>query len=222
MNTRLFRILIIAMTLALIGIIFVQGYWIKSNVENNEEQFSIAAKQMLVNVVNDIEDREINKYYFELASIADSTKPMTKQLSELFQVKKDDASSEYFVYSNSLIQEEYKISSQFLADEEDSVSFKKITSKKLATKISRNDSDEIDGLGLSAQERYQRINRIEDAERFLLLDVVKEMASQLPIHKRIDTTEVRGIIDSYISKLDINSDYEFGIFSNGLNTSSLC
>lgn len=218
MNTRLFRILIIAMTLALIGIIFVQGYWIKSNVENNEEQFSIAAKQMLVNVVNDIEDREINKYYFELASIADSTKPMTKQLSELFQVKKDDASSEYFVYSNSLIQEEYKISSQFLADEEDSVSFKKITSKKLATKISRNDSDEIDGLGLSAQERYQRINRIEDAERFLLLDVVKEMASQLPIHKRIDTTEVRRIIDSYISKLDINSDYEFGIFSNGLNT----
>ncbi|MGO3238336.1 MAG: sensor histidine kinase, partial [Psychroflexus halocasei] len=50
------------------------------------------------------------------------------------------------------------------------------------------------------------------------LDVVKEMASQLPIHKRIDTTEVRRIIDSYISKLDINSDYEFGIFSNGLNT----
>jgi two-component system phosphate regulon sensor histidine kinase PhoR len=48
--------------------------------------------------------------------------------------------------------------------------------------------------------------------------VVKEMAAELPIHKRVDTTEIRALIDENISKWDIKSDYEFGIFSNGLNT----
>ena len=33
------------MSLSLIGIIFVQGYWINNTVENNEEQFSFNAKQ---------------------------------------------------------------------------------------------------------------------------------------------------------------------------------
>ena len=218
MNTRLFKFLIVLMSLSLIGIIFVQGYWIKNTVQSNEEQFSIAAKQMLINVVKDLESNEIDKYYFELASVADSTKPFRKQLSELFQVKKEDYSSEYFVYSNSLVEEEYKISSQFLSDQDDSIFFKKITSKKLATKISREDNLDPNSLGLSAEERYQRINRIVDAEKYLLIDVVKEMAAELPIHKRVDTTEIRALIDENISKWDIKSDYEFGIFSNGLNT----
>ncbi len=218
MNSKLFNLLIALMSLSLIGIIFVQGYWIKNTVESNEEQFSIAAKQMLIDVVKELESNEIDKYYFELASIADSTKPFKKQLSELFQVKKDDYSSEYFIYSNSLVEEEYKISSQFLANQDDSISFKKITSKKLATKITREDQLDPNSLGLSAKERYQRINRIVDAEKYLLIDVVKEMAAELPIHKRIDTTSIRRLIDQNISKWDIESDYEFGIFSNGLNT----
>jgi two-component system phosphate regulon sensor histidine kinase PhoR len=39
MSRRLLVLLIILMSLSLIGIIFVQGYWIKTAVEDKEEQF---------------------------------------------------------------------------------------------------------------------------------------------------------------------------------------
>jgi two-component system phosphate regulon sensor histidine kinase PhoR len=40
MNKRLFVLLVILMSLSLVGIISVQLYWIKSSVEDKEEQFS--------------------------------------------------------------------------------------------------------------------------------------------------------------------------------------
>ncbi|MFT6929652.1 MAG: two-component system phosphate regulon sensor histidine kinase PhoR, partial [Sediminicola sp.] len=42
MNKKLFVLLVILMSLSLVGIIFVQGYWIKKSVDDKEEQFSNA------------------------------------------------------------------------------------------------------------------------------------------------------------------------------------
>ena len=63
MNKKLFALLIALMTLSLLGIIFVQGYWISNSYRTNDEQFSINVKQILTTTSRAIQRREIDYYY---------------------------------------------------------------------------------------------------------------------------------------------------------------
>ncbi|MAN29129.1 HAMP domain-containing sensor histidine kinase [Mesonia sp.] len=216
MNKKLFLILILLMSLSLIGIIFVQGYWIKNSVETNEEQFSFNAKQVLINVSEQLERQELDKYYVQYATLADSTMPTTARLSELFQIKQSELTNETFYFSNSLLQEDYKLSSNFLTEEKDSIDFKKLISSKV-TRIVRN--DQFDSTKkLSAEERFERISRLEENEKLLLLEAIKEKAAELPIYKRVDSSIIKDLIEAQLMARDINSDYEYAIYSGGLAT----
>jgi len=66
MNKKIFFLLVVLMRLSLIGIIFVQGYWIKNTVESKEEQFSFNAKQILRRVASEVENNELENYYFAM------------------------------------------------------------------------------------------------------------------------------------------------------------
>ena len=204
------------MSQSLIGIIFVQGYWIKNSVETNEEQFSFNAKQVLINVSEQLERQELDKYYVQYATLADSTMPTTARLSELFQIKQSELTNETFYFSNSLLQEDYKLSSNFLTEEKDSIDFKKLISSKV-TRIVRN--DQFDSTKkLSAEERFERISRLEENEKLLLLEAIKEKAAELPIYKRVDSSIIKDLIEAQLMARDINSDYEYAIYSGGLAT----
>ena len=203
------------MSISLIGIIFVQGYWILDSVKKSEEQFSITAKQVLIAAAKKIEYDEFNRYYVEFAAIADDTKPLQSQLSELFQFKEDDETSDFLIYTNSLLQEDYKLSSPFLSDSQDSIEFRKYVNRKV-TRLVRKDGT--DGASLSAVERYERIHNMDESERFLMLDVIKESASKIPIHKRVDVESIKQVIKDEIESRNIDSDFEFGIYSNDLPT----
>lgn len=215
MNKRIFSFIIVLMSVSLIGIIFVQGYWIKSTVESNEEQFSMGAKQILINVVQKLEQEEIDKYYFKFASLADSETPVRAQLSEIFQLPEEGISTEYFMYSNRLFQEDYKVASPFLAENQDSIEFKKFINRKVTAVMRRNS---LDGKSINALERFERINNLEEEQKYLWLDAIKEMASKIPIHKRVDTLEIKKLIDEQMEKRNLKSDYDFGIYSNALST----
>lgn len=62
MSKKLFILLVILMSMSLIGIIFVQGYWIKTSVENKEEQFSYTLRRYCAVITDAIEQREIRQY----------------------------------------------------------------------------------------------------------------------------------------------------------------
>ncbi len=215
MNKNLFRLLIILMSVSLIGIIFVQGYWIKNSVESSEEQFSISAKQILISVSRTVENEELDKYYFEVAALANSSDALETQLSELFHLKDKNESSEYYVYTNSILQEDYKVSSPFLYGDKDSIEFRKLINKKV-TRVVRKEG--IDNNKLSAMDRYEKIQNMDREERYLMRDAIQEGASMLPIHKRIDKNHLENLIKEQVSQRNLNSDFEFGIYSGELPT----
>ncbi len=55
------------MSLSLIGIIFVQAYYINSTVKNKEEQFSFSVKNTLDFVAKAIEEREIKTILLQIS-----------------------------------------------------------------------------------------------------------------------------------------------------------
>lgn len=215
MNKKVFRFLIILMSVSLIGIIFVQGFWIKNSFENSEEQFSITAKQVLLNVAKTIEKEEFEKYYFEVAALANSAEPYETKLSELFHVKDKDESSEYYVYTNSILQEDFKVSSPFLYGDKDSIEFRKLINRKV-TRVVRKEG--LDNKQTSAMDRLVQSQQMDREERNLMRDAIQEGASMIPIHQRVDSTHLRQLIEEQAKQRNLASDFEFGIYSNNLPT----
>ena len=69
MNKRLFALLVILMSLSLIGIIFVQAYFINNSLENKEGQFTFNVRKALTYTTNQIADNEYKKYVHALNKI---------------------------------------------------------------------------------------------------------------------------------------------------------
>ena len=139
-NKKLFYLLIVLMSLSLIGIIFVQGYWISSSVDAKREQFSFNAKQALSAVVDRIENRELEDYYYPVQKMVDSIGlPDELSFEEYFYINEDLVNNEITLYSSGILQEDFKITAPGVTGEEgDSIEF-----KRYANKISRNQTSKI-------------------------------------------------------------------------------
>ena len=62
MNKKLFTLLVILMSLSLIGIIFVQAYFINNSLETKEDQFSFNVKKALNYTTSQIADNEYKNF----------------------------------------------------------------------------------------------------------------------------------------------------------------
>ena len=62
MNKKIYFTLVFIMSVALVGIILVQSFWIKTTLDNKEEQFSLNINQALKSVSEQIQGRELRDY----------------------------------------------------------------------------------------------------------------------------------------------------------------
>ena len=85
MNKKIYFTLISVMSIALIGIIFVQSFWISTTLQNKEEQFSLNINQVLKSVTEQIQNRELRDYLAVYQKLVDSIgSPKESQLIKLF------------------------------------------------------------------------------------------------------------------------------------------
>ena len=187
MNKKLFAVLIALMTLSLLGIIFVQGYWITSSYQTKEEQFTFNVRQALINVSNKIQMRELEDYYNVYSGYVDSIDvPDNISFSELIYTTGNDSNNETYIFSDGILEEDYKLSSSFLDTEIDTIQFKKITNKKSTTKVVVG----IDGTGKTSETKVESFSRLKDYERNQFDAMFKNISAKTPIHKRVKREEI--------------------------------
>ena len=63
MSKKLFIFLVILMSLSLVGIVFVQGYFIDKSFKNEEERFSLSVRRALAYTSERVTEIEYNKYF---------------------------------------------------------------------------------------------------------------------------------------------------------------
>ena len=205
------------MSLSLIGIIFVQGYWIKNTVETKEEQFSFNAKQILRKVSNELQQKELESYYFALQDVVDSlgVEPDNSTVNEIFKVERDEFSNEIFVYSNGIIEENYKLSTAFLDATRDTIHFRKLINTKVAQLV-KNDS--LDSGEDSPHNRINRIFRMKDVEKEFIRETVMNYTGKIPIHKRVSKPFIEQLLAKELKNRELNTSFEYAIYDNGLAT----
>ncbi len=206
--------LLLLMSLSLIGIIFVQGFWIKNTMESKEAQFTFNAKQLLIEVSKKLEEDEFEEYFFSILGEIDSIgQPQKVTVDELLRVQQEGNNT--FLYSNSVIQEDYKLFSPFLIGNKDSIEFKRLINRKVTRILREND---LEGGKLSAEQRITKVTQMDEPTKQLVSNTIKELAASLPIYKRVDKKKVHDLIKKQLKKRNLNTDFEFGFYSNGLAT----
>ncbi|WP_136465610.1 sensor histidine kinase [Flagellimonas onchidii] len=221
MNKKLFVLLVILMSLSLTGIIFVQVYWIRTSINDKEEQFSRTVTDILDKVASRVEKREIKEYSDRLASLVDSVgNPETTLLGSFGFVEKDENSDEILFYSHGILEEDYNISSTFFdnSDSEDSTTVKNYTSKR--TKVVFKEEHGLDGksYGLTPLQRVEKLGGLSSLKKAAWEDVFMEKAKSQPIHKRIAKQELELLLDQELRNRNIDIDFEYGVYSQGYPT----
>ena len=220
MGKKLFVSLVALMSLSLIGIIFVQSFWINTSIENGEDQFATTVIQILESTSKKIEKQERNNYFNRLEKLIDSLGQLPSQtvISELNVIQKDSRTNETFLHRSGIIEENYKVSTSeyFEGSDNDSITLKKIYGK---SETSFFDELGIDQSKVTVQERIDRVNQLPSYSVLQLEEIYKTLANKRPIHKRLTNNQINLIVAQELFDKGLNLDYEYAVYSNDLATS---
>ncbi|MCC4212358.1 sensor histidine kinase [Leeuwenhoekiella parthenopeia] len=216
MNKNLFVLLVVLMSLSLIGIIFVQGYWISNSIEAKRGQFAFNAKQVLKEVSREIQIKEVNTWYNPILRIRDSLGvPDDISLYDLVYKTEDSLTNESQIFRNSIVEQNYKLSAPVLDYEVDSIRFKRYLQRQYTQIIDKNDIDKTD---VNRTTILNRMSDLSDIERFNIEQAVMYITRKIPIHKRVSEEEITRLLTMELAERDMDTRFAFAIYSNNLVT----
>src|SRR5690606_32242991 len=156
------------------------------------------------------------EYFYRLyAEVADSIgQPDRSTFREIVYTNTDNLTNETFIYSSGLLEEDYKLSSNMLEVSTDSINFTKYTNRKFSARVSPG----VDGNSMDIKTSEISVKTLEEPSQFQLRETFKDIAKQIPIHKRVKLEELKELIIHHLSTRDLKIDFEFAIYSRGLST----
>jgi two-component system phosphate regulon sensor histidine kinase PhoR len=209
------------MSLSLIGIILVQVYWFNTSFQNNDEQFRFHVQQVISNVADKLQKQEALNFYDKYNHFKDSTgkAPQKNDLLEFYYVQKNPRTNETVIYSNSIISEDYGISSAFFDKKKDSVRLKNFTSKR-TTEVYNNSKIDNSNFqnNLSPDLKIEKSGSLDILNEAQYQIFKKDVASIMPLQERVSVKTIKKLLGEELHDVGIKTPFEFGISSNGLAT----
>lgn len=216
MNKKLFVLLVLVMSLSLIGIIFVQGYYINNNVKNEQQQFTFKVKKALSYTSNAIEEREYREFVYKFQElIAKGIKGDTTAIRNLYIFQEDNDSNETLIYRNGILEENFRIPS-FFDISLDSINVTRFLNER-ETKVLKRSDVELNSK-LSPEARLLQIGEISRTDEIIFETAHKDISKRTPIHKRVSKKEIYKLLSKKLKEEDIDIDFEFAIYDKDLAT----
>ena len=221
MNKVLFRLVIFLMTVSLLGIIIIQGYLINASFINKEEQFKLQIKQVIYDVSKKLQEQETYNFLSSYNKFKDSVgkTPLQSELRKFFYVEKNTETKQTIIYSNSIIAEDYSISSSFFDKNNDSTKLKNYVSKRVMEVYNENiNNDNTLNNDIIPTEKIEKTGRVELLDKAEFELNFKEIVSMRSINERVTKEQLQQLLIVELKTHDIKTPFEFGIYSNGLAT----
>ena len=221
MNRLFFRLLVLLMSLSLIGIILVQVYWFNTSFKNNEEQFGFHVRQVIGNVAEKIQKQEAYSFLNKYEKLKDSIgkDPQKSDLLEFYYVQKNNVTNETIIYSNSIISEDYNISSSFFDKKLDSVKSRNFSSKRVTEVYNNNPIDNTDiTANLKPDTKIEKVGNVDILQNAQFEISFRDVASAMPIQDRITKERLQRLLQNELDEYGVHTSFEYGIYNNGLAT----
>ena len=216
MSKRIFVLLVLLMSMSLIGIIFVQAYYIKDSVKNEKERFEFNVKKTLSYVSNAIEKKELDGYYKKYQNLDNEKKIDSAAVSKLFIYQQDNNTKEMLVYKSGMLEENYKLTSSLFDIGLDSVSIKNIIGSS-NLQIFKNEDFSDKDLNQNISPSFSNSSLFE-AQINSFDKNFKAYAKTIPVYKRVSEEQISELLSKKLKEDNIDIDYEFAIYGNDLAT----
>ena len=212
-------LLIVFISISLLGIILLQGYWIKNAIDTYEKQFSQNTNNALVTVANAISDREMRDYLSVYQKLKDSIgAPVESQLVDVFQlIDKNTDDENIYLYYSAILEEDYNINSNLFDSRLiDSISIKDYTSLK--STIIFDDAFEKEMNNMTSMEKLQRMEDMSLMDEAKYKSIFIDIANLKPITKRVSNIELELLLQKEFMERGLPTDYDFRILNNNIET----
>ncbi len=217
MSKRVFVLLILLMSLSLIGIISIQAYYINGSVKNEKERFEFNVNKVLNYVSNTLEEREKSEYVYKLQDLmAQGVKVDTAAIRNLYIIQEDFDSKETVIYRSGTLEENYKFNSSIFDIGLDTINLKRVLNER-ETKVYKSTGANLE-YDLSAKDKLLLLDKMSSTDKIVFDDVYKDLASRMPIHKRVTKQVIYDLLTTKLIENGININFEFAIYSNDLAT----
>jgi signal transduction histidine kinase len=217
MGKKLFILLVVLMSLSLIGIIFVQSFFINNSLENREDTFNLSVTRALSYVSRDIEEYELRKYIEKIQPlVVNKQKPDSTTIRELYISRDDDINDQTIVHRNTVLEEHFKVPSLFFEINEDSIDISNFTNERVTEYYNKSS---IDGSNSSKPH-----NSIVEFSSLPLIDKqiyqssYKAIYKDVPMYKRVSVEQVKTLLERELQSEGVKLDFEFAIYDDDLAT----
>src|SRR5690554_4682130 len=218
MGRKLFILLVVLMSLSLIGIIFVQIYFIDNTLTNEENQFTMNVKRSLSNVRNHIEDREFKLYSNKFQEMLRSGKnPDTTNIKGILLYSYDDISNETTIYQNGILEESFKVPSLFFdIGGLDSLNISRLTNQK-EIRVFKESTFE-NKVHITPEKTVMQYNELDDIGKKIFETTYRDLFKNYPIYKRASASDISTFLTRQFNENGIDIEFEFAIYDKDLAT----
>jgi len=217
MSKKLFVLLIVLMSLSLIGIIFVQSFFINNSLENEEDNFTRSVKGALTYVSRDIEEMEMRDALMKLQPYLNKEiKADSIKIRQLFITTEDDLNEKTIVHRNTVFEERFKVPSLFFEIDADSFNISKLSNERITETYNNAKLD-----GYASVEPIQRLvemSSMPSIDKQMYEDTFKSLLKVIPIHKRVSIHQVEAFLRRELKDEGIDLNFEFAVYDDDLAT----
>jgi len=213
MQKRTLWIITVVLSITLIGLIFVQVYWIKNAIEIKHEQFKQLVSNGLDNIVKEIENREmVYKVVNEIEPYQDisisGSPSVNYRLNEInqraFSLSTTDKEKEIFIFRNT---DSLSINKQLQALSSQNMQFNNITNMQFG------DLKKKQSLG-KLQITSDFSEKLDNRTVFVENIVNKLIQIDVDLKDRIDKKTIEEIIHKTFNNLGIDINVEYAVTRN--------
>jgi two-component system phosphate regulon sensor histidine kinase PhoR len=203
--------------MSLIGIIFVQAYYINDSVKNEKERFTFNVKKALSYVSNAIENNELDTYFEKYQKLINDKDVDSVAVSQLFIYQQNNNTKETLIFKSGVLEENYKLSSSLFDIGLDSINIKNIIGSSNLEVYKNEDISEKD---ITKSPILNIINsgRILEAERNYFEKNFKAYTKTIPVYQRVTKEQISNLLSKKLKENNIDIHYEFAIYGNDLAT----
>jgi len=218
MSKRTLILLITLMSISLIGIIIIQGFFIVEIYKDAERKFNKDSNIALSEGVEWLEKREFRRYVVKFRDLISSGGVIdTTAINSLYILKEDSENNEVMMYRNASVEENLKVP-QFWNVLEDSFNLKRISNER-ETKILKIQKDR-EYTGWGSEEFLSKIGEISKSKEILFETAYHDLAKRNPIERRIgNVNSLNNFLKYRFKRFNIDIPFEFAIFNKDSITS---
>lgn len=220
MSKRIFVLLLVLMSVSLIGIIFIQYFFILKNYEENNKQFSINVNYVLEETTSDVERNEFRKYVRKFRDLIANEALVdvdTLSIQNLIIIDENPEKRETIIYKNGVIEENLiipKTKSYYddiidVISERENISIKRLSNQREEKVFSNRRIED----NLSPEQFLLKVGKISKSKEVLFESAYNDISKRNPIEERIgDINKFEKIIKRNLERMNINLDFEYAIF----------